>query len=248
MPGPVTASSWWLARECVYPWTSGIPWPVRRPSWAATLGTISHALIEQAIDRLNGSPGVPKSAVVGTARQNQLAAQNKVLALSWLGGAARTGAKLQPELALSYRGGQLGSPTRLHVHRDYKVLGEVTIAGTADLVVTSPLPGGGTSVRVFDWKTGLYAEPYTSRARQQILCLSAMHPGPDVAAGAAVYLDARGTSVREVVVPVDTLEIQLTRAKFAQVEAALLAKQGPRPGPHCSGCPIRTRCPEYGGQ
>lgn len=248
MPGPVTASSWWLARECVYPWTSGIPWPVRRPSWAATLGTISHALIEQAIDQLNGNPGVPKGAVVGTARQNQLAAQNKVLALSWLGGSARAGSRLQPELALSYKGGQLGSPTRLHVHRDYKVLGEVTIAGTADLVVTSPLPGGGASVRVFDWKTGLYAEPYTSRARQQILCLSAMHPGPDVAAGAAVYLDARGASVREVVVPVDPLEIQLTRAKFAQVEAALLSKQGPRPGPHCSGCPIRTRCPEYGGQ
>lgn len=247
MPGPVTASSWWLARECVYPWTSGIPWPVRRPSWAATLGTISHALIEQAIDQLNGGPGVPKGAVVGTARQNQLAAQNKVLALSWLGGAARTGAKLQPELALSYMGGQLGSPTRLHVHRDYKVLGEVTIAGTADLVVSSPLPGGGTSVAVYDWKTGLYAEPYTSRARQQILCLSAMHPGT-AGPGAAVYLDARGPSVREVVVQVDPLEIQLTRAKFAQVEAALLAKQGPRPGLHCSGCPIRTRCPEYGGQ
>jgi hypothetical protein len=248
MPGPVTASSWWLARECVYPWTSGIPWPVRRPSWAATLGTISHALIEQAIDQLNGHPGVPKGAVVGTARQNQLAAQNKVLAISWLGGATHAGATLQPELALSYKGGQPGTPTRLHVHRDYKVLGEVTIAGTADLVVSSPLTGGGTSVRVFDWKTGLYAEPYTSRARQQILCLSAMHPGPDVAAGAAVYLDARGTSVREVVVHVDPLEIQLTRAKFAQVEAALLSKQGPRPGLHCSGCPIRTRCPEYGGQ
>lgn len=247
MPGPVTASSWWLARECVYPWTSGIPWPVRRPSWAATLGTISHALIEQAIDHLNGNPGVPKGAVVGTARQNQLAAQNKVLALSWLGGAASTGAKLWPELALSYKGGQLGSPTRLHVHRDYKVLGEVTIAGTADLVVSSPLPGGGTSVAVYDWKTGLYAEPYTSRARQQILCLSAMHPGT-AGPGAAVYLDARGPSVREVVVQVDPLEIQLTRAKFAQVEAALLAKQGPRPGLHCSGCPIRTRCPEYGGQ
>ena len=58
------------------------------------LGTISHALIEQAIDHLNGNPGVPKGAVVGTARQNQLAAQNKVLALSWLGGAASTGAKL----------------------------------------------------------------------------------------------------------------------------------------------------------
>ena len=230
----------------MYPWTSGIPWPVRRPSWAATLGTISHALIEQAIDHLNGNPGVPKGAVVGTARQNQLAAQNKVLALSWLGGAASTGAKLWPELALSW-GGQLGSPTRLHVHRDYKVLGEVTIAGTADLVVSSPLPGGGTSVAVYDWKTGLYAEPYTSRARQQILCLSAMHPGT-AGPGAAVYLDARGPSVREVVVPVDPLEIQLTRAKFAQVEAALLAKQGPRPGLHCSGCPIRTRCPEYGGQ
>lgn len=245
MPGPVTASSWWLARECVYPWTSGIPWPVRRPSWAATLGTISHALIEQAIDRLNGHPGVRGGQVAGTARQNQLARQNESLALSWLGKAPS--GVLSPELALSYKGGHLSNPTRLHVHRDYKVLGEVTIAGTADLVVSSPLPGGGTSVAVYDWKTGLYAEPYTSRARQQILCLSAMHPGA-ATDGAAVYLDARGPNVREVVVQVDPLEIQLTRAKFAQVEAALLSKQGPRPGLHCSGCPIRTRCPEYGGQ
>lgn len=233
----------------MYPWTSDIPWPVRRPSWAATLGTISHALIEQAIDGLNGSrEGLQKVQVVGTARQNQLANQNKALALSWLGSEAPSGATLQAELALSFKGGKLGTPTRLHVHRDYKVIGEVTIAGTADLVISSPLPGGGASVRVFDWKTGLYAEPYTTRARQQILCLSALHPGPEVGAGAAVYLDARWSSVREVVVPVDPLEIQLTRAKFAQVEAALLDKQGPRPGLHCSGCPIRTRCPEYGGQ
>ena len=67
--------------------------------------------LSKRLTTLNGNPGAPKGAVVGTARQNQLAAQNKALALSWLGGAASTGAKLWPELALSIKGAAWQSHT-----------------------------------------------------------------------------------------------------------------------------------------
>ena len=147
----------------MYPWTSGIPWPVRRPSWAATLGTISHALIEQAIDHLNGILGCRKEARWWGLPLRTSWPPNKVLALSWLGGAASTGFAW-PELALSYKGGSLAVLHGFTYTGTIRSLGSVTIAGTADLVVSSPLPGGGTSVAVYDWKNGpLHLEPYTSR-------------------------------------------------------------------------------------
>lgn len=243
----VTASKWWLARLCQYPWHSGLVWPSSTTSWAAKLGTITHKLLQNYAEQGTFDCVGVARLLGGTAKQNAYA---KVMAES---GRSLLDLQLRekdvsiiPEGAFAVDG-STGSVAvlRPEYHRDYRAVPPGWFAGTQDMVTLQ----AGRLVHVRDWKTGRNLEPYRSQGVAQVEFLgyaAAQHYGTagDIEVE-VTYLDKGGAPPARIRKVLGSFELQVVKAELRLVHEGIQGRKGPVPGEHCGRCPVNQQCPEY---
>ena len=244
-----TASSYYLARQCQWPWTSGLAAQASSSgkTWAARLGSLAHKLLERHIV---GEPQDKQTAAAAgvlygaTPRMVEVALGCYASGVRYL--QANEVVRNSAEVAFKIAPGH---PAILPiVDRNYP--DESAFFGTADLV--AQIDGGDVRkageklVLVSDWKTGISSAKYIARAKWQLRVLTyaatKVHGVPGGKAE-AVYLDKNGGAPfvsSEVLGPA---ELAGVGEDLAKTHSLLQQQPAPNPGPHCEHCPVRAKCP-----
>lgn len=242
----VSASKYWLARNCLHPWSPEMEnrWlgPGGKPEavtgWSGRLGSYAHKLLECHIT--GTTPSYQLAADYRTTpRMRELAAACFASGLIYLSSAPE---HRRAEVPFRLHA---GTATELFITgRKYPAL--PGLYGTADLVAS----GGSAVLAVADWKTGLAVAPYTEHARWQIRWLGVAAWQASGSAAETVKLDAvylrkdgkRPWVQGEARGRVDMQELVDDVGRTQERQSA--GSYGPVPGPHCAGCPVRRACKE----
>lgn len=243
-----TASSYYLARQCQWPWTSGLAAQASSSgkTWAARLGSLAHKLLERHIV---GEPQDKQTAAAAGVLYGATPRMVEVALGCYASGVRYLQAKVgsnSAEVALKIAPGH---PAILPVvDRCYP--DEPAFFGTADLVAALESGYAHKAVEklvlVSDWKTGISSAKYIARAKWQLRVLTyAATKVHGVAGGVAeaVYLDKNGGAPfvsSEVLGPA---ELAGVGEDLEKTHSLLQQQPAPNPGPHCEHCPVRAKCP-----
>lgn len=258
-----TASSYYLARQCQWPWTSGVGHVSGGKTWAARLGSLAHKLLERHI------AGEPQDRQTATSVGVLYGATPRMVEVA-LGCYASGVRYLQANVVHQNRRAEVAvralPEAAILPVLDRAYPDEPAIFGTADLVAATlaAATGGGVQVQqvqvldgdlaldqlpalhVADWKTGLSSAKYVARAKWQLRTLayaaSKVYNTTNATAD-AVYLDKNGGAPYVSSEQLGPTELASIGADLEKTHSLLLQKPDPNPGPHCEHCPARYKCP-----
>lgn len=229
----LSASKFSLARQCVFPWVSALPWgvdtvesPVLKKTvapWSSRLGTAVHGACETG--KLDESNLTERQVEIAKGMHGQFRKWVAAYPSTW-----------RHEIALYYdpETGDAGELTRTS-HRDYSSAPSGAVCATIDLVSDGRFD-------FVDIKTGYSPDPPDKSDQMRLvgLMLGKIRKKPAVECGILVLRERDHT-----LMPATFSEMTLdpVESEVQRVHLAIKDRKGPTPGAHCRRCPLREVCP-----
>lgn len=231
----VSASSFELARKCVYPWTSGLAWDKGKPRWNTRIGTAAHDAIEHMDkSRIAKNPDLSK-------RQIEVCSGIFEEFKKWSDAYVPPASEREVAFAIDASSDDFSvrkAPGPRGEHRDY------SWAPAGDFTCTVDLYYPDWRFDFIDLKTGWMAKPPEESWQMKFIGVAvAGHKKKDSVECAILRVREDGFVVWPATFSDFTLD--LTRQEMRRVHLAVKAGDGPSPGDHCKYCPIKTQCKEY---
>lgn len=254
-----SASKLGLARECLYPWTSGIRWPGDFDSRAAAFGKAVHKVAEVCIE---SAPWCTWDEAIewclwgydiepAQHRRFRACAERVREEIDELEHVAvdmdeRFRMCIEAEVAFLYDVPKCTARRVTMEHaRDRDLRGPTEIAAIVDVVYwRDGVP------RVRNWKTGRTARETAARDSLQLrleALAAARALGWSRVVAELAHVDEDGVEVDAV--DLDAFALDGAAGELLELGDEMQVEQAPRPGPWCAGlfCPIREKCPAIRG-